>query len=309
MLGLGVASFYLASDYYNQAIPTLHPFIRRRVNVLKRPALYNQKALSILQPILREFRLHDLSDEGVAYDNTYEERNSERSLAASTLIGLIQPLRHFLIASENRLHLALDIEKMRKNLQILSDLAKASDSRAHLAELTGIFSLYDSAPKTGFVLQPNANDDAVALFKSFVRNAHFSKLQDANRNLGFAGKAKDAIMESEHRLRQLVAASPFRAIVEWSSKLINVATGIPMPGSSFAKALIRESYLPPIVSVTDQVAAAQAAWLRVKPSFVPTGSRTWKVQPQEYLLGFGDEYGLDGLCGNPRDIPPPLSFQ
>ena len=172
------------------------------------------------------------------------------------LIDYERQIYDFMIGSEFRLGVELDVAKLRRLSAMFRDHAKRDYSRTTLSCLEGIFNCYDSAEFPTLRVTPDHQSEILRRFHELIKHSEYLS---ASKNIGNLGSVsrKEKATAAIHRALSSVAKDPkWRGMFTLASKLFTFATNIPLPGTSELKDILSKGYFPPIVEILPAITRA-----------------------------------------------------
>jgi hypothetical protein len=212
---------------------------------------------AILSPITQEF---GLTPEDVDRRMPSTKRLSDE--AAKSLETLILYLSEFFLGLRQKCQIDIPLPTIRTALTQLREECRSSEARAHLAVLLGVFASYRPVTVDSLVLRACTRKENIELFAEFVDDEYYRELARYSHGLGWPLRFERSLKSLKRAVRRCLSVSPFRKLVDLSSRGLSTATQLPLPDSDFAASLFQEGYLPPIVSLRAPILRAVADWQR-----------------------------------------------
>jgi len=285
LIALGAIQVAIQACPRNTAFrDSLSTKLRDRVRLIDDDYECQMSAKALLSPIAEELCLEFQG--GVVSINKKLDEDVER--AATRLYFYLQS---FLLGVEHRLQIDIDLADMKASADLLRRTLRSLDGRAVASVLTGILTTYEPAFLSTAIVHPMAEQQLISLFKEFVQDETYKHLSEASHKIGIPRRAKRAVSMVGRQAKKLISKPAFREITDLSSKVIMMATQVPVPDSDAFNALVASGYLPPIVSLRKASQDAQAVWLAQKPDIVfpPSALNDCNIEDVTDRLGKQDE--------------------
>jgi hypothetical protein len=236
---------------------------KKRVIIVNKREKVSKKLKGFLNPIADEFDLKFCPPNSMSGNR----KTPEKVLTAA--YGLQRSLYWFLMALDYKLQVDVDLTSMKNDIGTLRQLSRNPDSRANLAVLSGILETYNPITYSSLSLHSTAPSQLVQVFQEFAQDEAYREISAQAHLLGFPAHARKAVVNIGRLSREFVTKSPFKQIVNLSSKLISAATSLPLPDADSVASLVRDAYLPPIIPLKKAIQKAKETWEEVNPSFIP----------------------------------------
>ena len=215
----------------------------------------------IMQPLSEEFKL----EIKVSSVRSKISNNSNPEVSEA-ILHFVHYLYPFLIGIENNLQIDLNISEFILASNKLRQLCRSSESRTHIAMIEGLLSTYNENEIDS--LYPRLTGDRpelMKLFYDFLHEKEYLMYSEQNFSLGFPKKLKRAKLKIKHLVKTLMEKEKFKILYDYSSKLVKVATKIPLPDSNAAQSLLKKQYLPPVISLGEIMLNAERNWAHLRP--------------------------------------------
>jgi hypothetical protein len=263
----------LALDSHSGFTKDLHdvsPVLRKRVKAIDREGRIEQQVITVLRPVAEELGI-DLAEMGGVYLHTWigpqmeaivREEERRRQALLESLFVLHSNCYHLLLGVKHGLQIDIDLPRTWSSIRRLRSGCRSGAARANLAFLQGLCGSYDIELVGCLRAHGTVNNaDLVDSFEDFLADETYRQLSAEKYNLGFPSKVKGALSATRRLARRLVRKKKFSRFFDYGSRAISVGTGIPLPNSDIADAIVKKSYLPPIMDLTDPISAARQAWI------------------------------------------------
>jgi hypothetical protein len=265
----GYSSFFGAVNRFPDAF-------QQRIKKVDRKQRSVQKALAIMDPVLKEFSIECRK---LSHMVLPPSTQPEIGVAA---IRVTNTLQRFLLGLEYQLQVEIDLQATRESLDLLLNHTSTPQSRSHLATLQGILSHYEPTAITTVEVKGTPPGELLQHFARFVEDEHYRNFSGGSRLFGFPTRLERALVLVRRFAEKLVTQSPFKQMLDIGSESIKAATGIPLPDSELGRSLLKNQFLPPVISLREPSARAFALWEELKPPFIPLDSDQREL-PSAYL--------------------------
>lgn len=260
---------------YEDIIPNLSSTFNKHLVKVDDGEKYNKIAVEIFSPFFEEYDLEgDLS-----VIKSKRKLSEDESKVLNTAFNIMNALPGFIFACKNKTTVHIDIYYLNKLTESLLKDIKSPEMRARLATLKGIFSSYNNTEHDSPIIYSRASEDAAKLFAEFCEDANFQAMSREIRSLGFADKLVHSIPSINKAVRELFLSKSGRKLIDYGSKTVTVATGIPIPDSSLGESLLKENYLPPVVDLRIPISRAYLNYLEHNPGdkIMRMKSDIWRI--------------------------------
>jgi len=227
---------------------------------------------AIFEPLAEEF---DLKVDGVALTchRTFEPKELHDALAT-----VYFELETFLLGLEHELQINLDIDSLRKAVDVVRLSSRSATSRASLSVLAGVLASYESRGITSILVQSGASRHLAELFGELLEDETYKLMSRQAYCLGLPLRIQRTAKEFSRLARRLVTKPQFRYVLRLASRGMSLATQVPVPDVEALAPLIKKKYFPPAVSLKGIIPKARKAWEHTEPNFVPPpGERGFDV--------------------------------
>ena len=261
-IGHGVIEIIVEDSWrYKAELLSLPSAFQSRVKTSKSEKKSTQIALKLFEPFFDEYGLEAI-DGGVRHIRTLQD-DDQKNIAAAGIASFFH-IPVFLSALELRAQCNFDLAQFIANLTLVKNHSRSPETRANCASLLGIFSSYKTATHHALISNSNAPEELARRFSDFTQDLYFQKLSEEIHSLGFVKRGLSAIPKINRLVRQTFDRNSTKKIMDYGSKAVTVATGVPLPDSSLADSLLAQQYLPPIVDLNPAI-------LRAKKNFSTFG--------------------------------------
>jgi hypothetical protein len=214
-----------------------------------------EKAEAIVLPIFR-----GLGIDFQGWGSLSIEKASERD-AVLFAHELTYNLQLFIIGLDHRVQVQLRPSRIITAAANLRGMCHASDGRASLAAIEGIFRCYSTLDVPSLAFQSNARADQVEQFARFVEDETYRAMSDEAGLLGVPAKATHALIRMKRLASDLIARPRVAATMELTTSPIQAVAGVRLPASQLASRLLsKDYYLPPLVELTAAESRAASEW-------------------------------------------------
>ena len=242
--------------------------LKSRVDVIDSDARIEKRRLVLLKPIADELTI-DLDEIGPMIHESISprlhtlvnERTSERRGLLESLFTLEGACYHLLLGMHYRLQIDIDLRKAWFATQRLRLASRSPPSSTNLAFIESLLRGYSIENVGGLKLTQKANGSQLAAsFEEFLTDETYRQLSEARYALGIPSKVRQAVTASHRLARSLVSKKMFSRLFNYGSRAVSVFTGLPLPNSDIAEAILTDAYLPAIADTRSTITAARSAW-------------------------------------------------
>lgn len=252
-ISLGVLEVIIRDSWrYRQEILDLPQAFKNRV-VIAESERHGRIAIKLFEPFFEEYGL-EASEGAVRHIRT--ARGEDKAIIDAGVSAFFN-LPEFLSALSHKAQVHFDVAEIKSNLSLLKDGSRSSEMRANASSLIGIFSSYQTVAHDAPILHGNAPEELVRRFTDFTEDLYYQELSKQMHALGFFKTAIQAIPKINRAARRFIERKANRQMLNFGSKAVTVATGVPLPTSSLAESLLSEEYLPPIVDLSAAISTAK----------------------------------------------------
>jgi hypothetical protein len=243
---------------------TLDPLLARRVETVpSEPVL--RKVHALLAPITEEFPVRFT---GASVDLAPEIKDKQLRDALPTLFFL---LTEYLLAQHYRTQVDVSLDTLRGAVSTVRAYSRSPGSRAVLAALAGVLSVYTELESGALIAAPAASLDMVRLFSELVEDAGYLQASETAHWLGLPAKATRAAVLLRRSVQMIAARTPFKQLLTLGTRAVTAATQVPMPDCQALVEILGTGFLPPVVSLRDALQTALRDWERAgtQPVYPP----------------------------------------
>jgi hypothetical protein len=212
----------------------------------------------LFEPFFDEYELKAESG-GVSHMRTPREEDKKIIDAG---VQTFFDLPAFLSALRLRAQLDFDLRAVKRNIALLRDRSRSPEMRANSSALLGIFSAYETVTHDALVLHANAPEEVAQRFLDFAEDLYFQRLSEELHILGFLEPAIANIPKINRAVRAIFKRPVAKKIADLGSRAVTVATGVPVPDTSLAEALLVSRYLPPVINLRTALAKAKRNFVK-----------------------------------------------
>jgi hypothetical protein len=253
-----------SSAFYG-SVDLLPPSFRRRIRKVDKNRLAREKTFFILAPVYKA-----LGMEFPLFRGVLEIPNGIDHELAHAILLLTLGLERFLIGSDHRVQVDIDLEIMLAALAVLMTHVHNMEARANLVTFEGVLRTYRPFQVPSLVVRPDPNHDLSRRFQEFVEDETYRYLSREAGLLGFPSRATHAVITMRRAISELLAKPRFQDAAELTSQAVTASTALPTSTSRIQRLLAPQSFLPPLVSLQDAHARAAEQWAATAPPFIPT---------------------------------------
>ena len=264
---IGQGATHLAVDkgsFYYDSVDALPEVFRKRI----RKVDHNQRCLTqliaLMKPIFEEVGAR-VTATAIDLPNTLEDTVS---LAIAELF--LRHLRLFLLGIRYQLQIEASLKLMQTGIDLLVHELSSSQSRAHLSMIRHAIGSYEPREVDSLEVRPASPEERLALFREFVEDESYKELSAHSRLLGFPARTERTLILIRRLVERIIKQSPFKQALDFGTRVVEVATRVPLPDSKILQEVIPTHYLPPLVSLKNASISAIGRWIRLQPKFIPT---------------------------------------
>ena len=222
------------------------------------------RSLAVISPIAEELDVF-MDHAPCAY--SIRRHNIDESVKEAFGV-LFHYLPDWILGIEEGLFVDVDMLELQRSVELLRSKLHSKHSRANLSILAGILGAYTTSNVDAIKLKPTASTRQVSLFKDFVEDETYIALSHEFHNLGVITKAQRSLGLISRYVRDLLQKPFARHAADMSTKAITSATTIPLPDSEMWETVFGGGYLPPVVSMRQNLEKAKADWQSLKPDII-----------------------------------------
>ena len=182
----------------------------------------------------------------------------------SAVFELFCHLPEYLFAIQHRLQIDLDLVSLIQTVRCLRAHSRNPESRAVLAILEGLFGTY-SAVEMGALSLSGAPVELIESFDRLVGDSHYQAISQEIHALGLRERGVHTLSRIRRGILDVLANRGFAKLFSLGSKLIRYVTKIPCPDSETLAGLLSDHYLPPIISLSEELELALSRWRSENP--------------------------------------------
>ncbi|NAW56349.1 MULTISPECIES: hypothetical protein [unclassified Vibrio] len=254
-------SFNFRCDNFVKSIPRA---FNDRVNWVDQ-AKSQRLAISFLAPILDEF---GIEYEGCEYrfkKNSFAKSNEELFNCVTVVMSY---LTQFYAAVEYKLQLDIDLKAFKGCIELIMLHSRAPESRGNLAVLKGILTSYELVESPSLVHKSYAGKPVIEHFQRLSNDCDYQELSRNAHDLGYRDKTKRALELMRRFVGDILKNEKLSKGLDQSTKAISVASQIHIPDAQVAESLLNNGYLPPIISLKEQMVKAHSIWKMHSPEII-----------------------------------------
>jgi hypothetical protein len=258
LISLGVVEVIVSDSWrYQKELNELPQAFKNRI-VVSTPGKSEQIAAKIFEPFFDEFGLQ-ASAGAVQY---VRAPNEQYKTTVDAGVSAFFDLPKFLHALSHKAQVQFDPADILANLTLLKEGSRSSEMRANASVLIGIFSSYQPATHDSIVVQATAPQELVQRFTDFTEDLYYQELSKEIHALGAFKTAIQAIPKINRAVRRFFERNVNKQAIDFGSRAVTVATGVPLPTSSLADSLLADQYLPPVVDLNSAISKAKVNWAK-----------------------------------------------
>jgi len=172
------------------------------------------------------------------------------------LIDYERQIYDFMIGSEFRLGVELDVAKLRRLSAMFRDHAKEDYSRTTLSCLEGIFNCYDSTAFPTLSVTPDHQSEILKRFHELIKHSEYLSASENIGNLGSMSRKEKATAAIYRALNSVTKDPKWRGMFSLASKLFTFVTNLPLPDTNELMDIFSKGYFPPIVEILPAITRA-----------------------------------------------------
>lgn len=274
LLSFGITDFAVVrGTSLEKIIPRLPPFVRDRIRLIDAVPLASAVA-RLFEPVLNELEVavtfSDLPLFGFGIESKAGspiEGKLERMLMAC---GQLHPdLFRLVLGMKYRLHVELEISRIKSLLAFVQSGVRSSDARLSLAVIQGLLDSYQPQELTSVQFRSSAERSHVNLLEELMREPDYGVLSAESYALGLPDQAAAARLRFGRAARRLLRSARIRSTLEYAARWVETAFNIPEPASELIDKITGQKYLPPVFSSRWVSLGAQKKWAELLPNPVP----------------------------------------
>jgi hypothetical protein len=262
-----------ASSVLGSAVGVLPKAIRKRVRLLDENGHIQRKCDALFAEIADELHL-ELGGRAVGIP---EIGSTD---AHTAVAGLYLEFYPYLVALEYEMELSARVTDWAEQADGIRGAIKNPEARAVLAAISGLSRTYHRIESEHALVRSDAHPRLVEHFEELVEDQAYKHLSEHTRLLGIPAKLEFAKSRMGSVLRSLLEKPLGRELLSAGSRVVTAATKVPLPDAGSFSRVLTKSYLPPVVSFSDTVRRAKAAWKQARPDFVPLPGYEYRVTPE-----------------------------
>jgi hypothetical protein len=260
----------IVSDKKHVEWDNLPRLVRNHVFEARHQGRAGCQTFEIFKPIFEEFQIQNPSGLGFHYKHD-PQRPRERDEAIKISIDASMQLEGFLTALHEKSLCQFNIVTMLARLDVLGGACRSPEARAHVSILRGIFLGYEDVSHAAVICKINSSETIIELFQELLEDAHYKALSHEASKFGRLQKLSTITSNITKLVKQIIQSRRSKGILDYGSRALSVATGIPVPTTEVAEALMRNAYFPPIVDFSSGIERATQKMITAYPDirFVP----------------------------------------
>lgn len=209
-----------------------------------------------------------------------EGSNTDALLKATSALG------SWLEGHQRKSQITLSLVEVRKVLRQLTHACEgASEARARVAMLRGIFNGYRRITTDALIVKHGAHAEFLDAFGELVDDAAYQEFSAGTLELGWRTRTDIARRRIERGVRGVLRKRAFRGMLGLGRRVMSTQTsGVDLVGSELAE---DQGYAPSVALVGPALRRALKRWSKARPEFEPLE----KALPS---LGYSpvDEFGM-----------------
>ncbi len=253
------SEIFKTADIWNR-IPVI---LRKRIHRVKAGDAYKMTT-AILMPIFEEVGV-DVDYPGLRFKSL---NNKDEVLRFATTTLYFQ-IPDFLLACRHKLCLDFPIDSVLSSLKVLHRKLRSPEARASIVTLLGVFNSYGRTSVEGLKAVSNLPEDAARRIMDLFEDEVYTKMSAARGLMGIPSKVRRASVVCSRLARDLANSAAFKPVVNLASKVVSVATKLPIPDSEIATLMARKGFMPPILSLASERRAAFDSHVAANPPILP----------------------------------------
>lgn len=263
---LAVAATQIAIPQQSVAqgfVDVLPEDMRRWVEVVDETGIVSRRREVIFSPIAEELGLA-MRGPSIAF------RGNNPGEVENWAASLYFQLYPFLLGLEHRLQVDVDIDAMKKALELLRNRLRSQKARIVAAALTGLLSEYRSMSVPGLVRVATPNAMLVSQFEDYLEDELYQAVSEGTFQLGFPERIAEARRRLGRLTKALVRGKTWKGIWKAGNYALTASTQLP-PVDLDVFPNANDRYLPPVASFRELIDRAESNWKRVGPPLIPLG--------------------------------------
>jgi len=253
LISLGVVEIMIRDSWrYKHELSELPQGFRNRV-VISNTRKPEQLAIKLFEPFFEEFGLQASAG---AVRHLHPQQDQSKPIIDAGVSAFFD-LPEFLYALIHRAQAQFDPASIVTNLTLLRDGSRSPETRANASVLIGIFASYQQVTHDSVVVRGTASQELVQRFIDFTEDLYYQELSKDTHALGMFKTAMQTVPKINRAVRKFLERTANKQLIDFGSKAVTVATGVPLPNSSLAESLLAEQYLPPVVDLSSAISKAK----------------------------------------------------
>jgi hypothetical protein len=245
-------------------LDTLPKILRTHISEAKSAGRTVGEIFQIFKPVFEELGIQ--SERGLGFSVKYDKIKSEeqRGVVDAAADACMQ-LQSFLVAFHDKSLCQFDITSILTKLELLYKSCRSTEARTNVSVLRGVFSGYKPISHAAIVCSANSSEAMLELFEELLDDAHYKSLSHEASGFGALANINKIKRNIAKLVKAIVHSRKSKGMLDYGSRALTVATGLPVPTSELADFFIRNSYFPPVLDLSDGIARATSKMIETYP--------------------------------------------
>jgi hypothetical protein len=242
------------SNQYNDESSKLPGSAQRYIKIMETNQRASMISDDLFNPILEDLGLEN--DRG-GYLHKRDASSTEEEEARISAMSAHGSLPRFLEALFLKSHFHFDVKKLFQQLENVRKQSKNSETRISIAGIQGILSTYQPFDLAAASCISTASKSQAERLMEIILSSEFKALSSETSMLGGFTNIPHVISQINFRTRKLLNSNAAKGFLSYSQKAATAASGVPIPTTDLAESLLKDTFLPPTVDMTEIVSKAK----------------------------------------------------
>lgn len=250
LLSIGVTKIIVPK---NTGIEKLHPFLPPLLKDVTQVVDFTAQANQVdvlFNPIFEELKLEAIFPKAPVYGISIKTKNKPSKdliFIISVCSSLRLQLFNYLMGMEHNLAIEFELKRAKESITFLINELNGIATTSTLSYLLGVFNSYQKTNIDSVGLTSSASNEFVNLFDTLLRQEDYQKMAQHASRLGFPETVSNSIASLTKSSLNLIKKEGFKNVLDYVSKVFELAFFIPKPGNVFFDKLLGQRYLPPLI--------------------------------------------------------------
>jgi hypothetical protein len=245
---------YELSFIYKEMMPHLPSILKNRIKAVSTESSH-RTALHLLRNLVAEFNI----EPDLTFTSFKPVRGGDFTISndiAYSIISVFHTVAYFIDAINARAQCEIDLVSTLKHVDRIKIESKSPEVLAELAVLRAVFGNYSEVSHAAIESKTNSSAAIAEIFDELILQVEYASLSAELYKFGLVRDVSNLTPRVKRLVGAILRSRLGKQFLDYGSRIINVYTGVPVPTSEFAAALMRDSYFPPIVNLSKATAAA-----------------------------------------------------